>query len=314
MKSLTRFLLGCLLFLMAARPAAALDFSIDVSSYTFSNSIINYGVSVHLNADINDFDELIDGFQVTSPDGTFSLFVDTETLSASQGFLYPIFPDATDVIYGEWTLESLVLGLSFESYTFQVSDAGLSVLDYRPAQINFPSFGATGISPRPGISFAGPPDATQIGVGLTPATGEYPNGGFALLPASATQYLPPYQLTAGSNDLYVIYYLPNGNPDKVLIETPSEVAWNAVFTRSCIAFSEFTVSATDLRILGVERVGDAFRWRFPTEVGRTYDVEFTEDLNATSWQILQTIAGDGTVKSFQVAANPGTKFFRVVKR
>lgn len=314
MKSLPKLLLVCLVFLLGRHTGRALDFSIDVSSYTFSNSIINYGVSVHLDADFNDFDELIDGFMVTSPDGAFSLIVDTESLSASQGLLFPIFAEATQAIYGEWTLDSLVLGLSFESSTFQVSDAGLSILDYRPAQVNFPPFGAVGVSPRTGISFAGPSGVTGINVGLTPATGSYPNNGFASLPASATEYLPTYELNTGLNELYVIYNLPNGNPDQVLIESPSGVNWNAVFTRACVAFSEFTVSGQELRILTVERFGDELRWRFPTEAGSNYDVQFTEDLNANDWELLETITGDGTVKSFQVAADPATRFFRVVKR
>lgn len=314
MTSRITILLACVLLSTGTRPASALDFNLDISSYNYNNPTASYGVSVHLDADFNDFDELVDGYSVTSPDGTFVLFVSTESFSASQGFLFPDFTAATDAVYGEWTLESLVLGIPLDSQTFRVTSAGLSAADYRPAQITMPSFGATGVSPQPIITFSGPAGATDIGIGLSPETGAYPNGGFDLLPASASQYMPPYQLNAGLNEVYVIYHLPNGNPDKVNIEPPPGARWNAVFSRACLAFSEFSVGGTELRLAGPERVDNGFQWSFPTESGRDYDVEFTEDLNSGNWQVLETITGDGTAKSFQVAADPDTRFFRVVKR
>ena len=314
MKSRTAILLTCVLLFIGERLSSALDFNVDISSYNYSNSIVSYGVSVHLDADFSDFDELVDGFVVTSPDGTFSLSVSTESFSASQGFLFPNFPAATAAIYGEWTLEQTVIGLPFDSQTFRVSSAGLSVADYRPAQITSPSFRATGVSPQQIITFAGPAGATQIGIGLSPETGTYPNGGFAFLTANASQHTPPFQLSAGLNKVYVIYYLPAGEPEKVAIESPSDVAWNAVFSRACLAFSEFTVDGSELRLLGLERVGAQFRWSFASEAGRTYDVLYKDDLNSATWLTLQTINGDGGAKSFTVTPDQSARFFQVMRR
>lgn len=315
MNSRTKAFLLCAFLFTSARVASALDFNVDISSYNYSNSIINYGVSVHLSADFNDFDELVDGYSVTSPDGTFVLVVSTESFNASQGFLFPTLPVATAAVYGDWTFESLVLGFPLESQTFRVSSAGLSVADYPPAQITMPSFQAGGVSPQPIITFSGPPGATDIGIGLSPAAGEYPNEGFAFLPPSAGQYTPTFTLNPGLNEVYVIFYLPNGNPDKVLIESPSGIGWNAVLTRACLAFSEFSVGGGgELRLTGPERGGEGFRWSFPTESGRTYDVEFKEDLNASDWQVLQTITGDGSAKTFTVSANQNARFFRIARR
>jgi len=314
MKSRTALLLACALPFSGERLASALDFNVDISSYNYSNSVVSYGVSVHLDADFSDFNDFVDGFTVTSPDGMFSLSVSAESLSASQGFLFPNFPAATTAVYGDWTLEQTIIGLPLDSQIFRVSSAGLSAADYRPAQITSPSFRATGVSPQPNITFSGPPGATDIGIGLSPETGTYPNGGFAFLPANASQHTPPFQLSAGLNEVYVIYYLPAGNPDKVVIESPSDVAWNAVFSRACLAFSEFTVDGAELRLLGPERIGAQFRWSFATEAGRTYDVLYKDDLNSATWLPLQTINGDGSVKSFTVTPGQSARFFQVARR
>ena len=314
MKSRTAILLTCTLLFCGERLASALDFNVDISSYNYSNSVVSYGVSVHLDADFSDFDDFVDGFVVTSPDGRFSLSVNTDSFSASQGFLFPNFPAATAAVYGVWTLEQTIIGIPLDSQTFRVSSAGLSVADYRPAQITSPSFRATGVSPQPIITFSGPPGATSIGIGLSPETGTYPNGGFAFLPGNASQHTPPFQLSAGLNEVYVIYYLPAGNPEKVIIESPSGVAWNAVFSRACLAFSEFTVGGAELRLLGPERVGEQFRWSFATESGRTYDVLYKDDLNSATWLTLQTINGDGGTKSFTVTPGQPARFFQVAQR
>ena len=314
MTSQVRILLASLLLFIGARPASALDFNLDISSYTYSNSVVSYGVSAHLDVDLGDFDELIDGFTVTSPDGMLSLSVSIESLSASQGFLFPNFPAATEAVYGDWTLESTTIGIPFDSQTFRVSSAGLSTADYHPAQISSPAFRATGVSPQPIITFSGPPDATYIAIGLSPETGTYPHDGSTSLPANTSQFAPPFQLSAGLNEVYVVYYLSSGNPEMVVIESPSSVGWNAAFSRACLAFSEFTVGSGELKLIGPERLGNQFRWSFASEFGRTYDIEFKDNLNAANWQVLQTITGDGGVKTFTVSATLGRRFFRVARR
>ncbi len=43
--------------------------------------------------------------------------------------------------------------------------------------------------------------------------------------------------------------------------------------------------------------GTTFKLTFPTVYGPHYNVLFTSDLASGQWQILQTVAGDGTVKT-----------------
>ena len=83
------------------------------------------------------------------------------------------------------------------------------------------------------------------------------------------------------------------------------------------AFDKAIEQATERltqELLGPERIGSQFRWSFATQAGQTYDVEYKDDLNTTNWQVLQTISGDGTVKSFTVSATGAARFYRVARR
>ena len=118
----------------------------------------------------------------------------------------------------------------------------------------------------------------------------------------------------GNNQIFVLYYLPDQVPAKVTIGAPSGVAWSSLVSRAANAASRFSVGGAELRLLGPELVSGQFRWSFATEAGRTYDVEFNDHLGTANWQVLQTINGDGSVKSFSVSPDQGARFFRLARR
>ena len=314
MKFQTHTLLVCAVLLLGLRPASALDFYLDLSSYSEGNVTRGYGVSIHLDADFSDFDDFVDGFDLTSPGGDLFVAVSTESLNGSYGLLFPDFASATGAIYGEWTLRSTLVGFPLDTQTFRVESAGLAASDLPPARIVSPAFDATGVSATPLITFTGPADAIDINLGLSPETGSYPGGGFALLPGDATEYTPPFSLSAGLNEVFLIYYLPANDADKVTIGQPTGVAWSSSFTRASVANSQFTVSGAELKLSGPERVGNQFRWSFATEANRIYDVEYNDDLNTANWELLETINGDGSVKSFTVSPTQDARFFRIGRR
>ena len=258
----------------------------------------------------------MDGFAISSPGDDFFLFVDMDSLNGSAGLLFPNFAAMTAAIYGDWTLQQTVFGIPFDSDTFRVQSAGLTANDLPAARIVSPAFGSTGVSPTPVITFTGPASATSIGLALEPESGSYPNGGFERLLGNATQYTPPFSLDAGGNTLFLIYDLPPSIPAKITVGVPSGVLWSSLVSRSAEAVSHFTVGGggAELRLLGPERVGGQFRWSFATEAGRTYDVQFNDDLNTANWELSQTIPGDGSVKSFTVSPTQSARFFRVARR
>jgi hypothetical protein len=297
-------------------PARALEFLLDLASHTEGNTT-SYVASIFLEASENDFDEFVDGLAVISPGGDLVAFVTTESFSDSDGRIFPTFAGMTSVIFGDWTLQQTIFGLPFDSDTFRVQAAGFTTADLPPARIVSPAHGSTGVSPTPTVTFTGPANAQDIGVALLPESGSYPNGGFALLPGTATQHTPPFSLNAGQNTAFVIYYLPPSVPEKVTIGVPGGVLWSSWVSRAAEAVSRFTVGGggAEVRILGPERlITGQFRWSFATEAGRTYDVEFNDDLNSTNWRVVQTIHGDGSMNNFTITPEAGAGFFRIARR
>lgn len=308
-------LLASALLFAFARPAAALQFYLDLSNYSEQNTNAGYGVSIHLDASPGDFDELVDGFKVISPSGSMSVSASIDGPNGSFGLLFPSFAAATNAIFGNWTLQQTTLGLPFDSQTFRVRSTGLISTDLPSARVLSPAFDASGIPTTPVISFTGPGDATDIGLGLSPTSGSYPNDGFTLLPGTATQYTAPFALSGGLNEIFLIYYLQSLSAGKVTIEPPGGVSWSSLVSRSSVVNSRFTVDASvPLKLSGPERVGNQFRWSFPTETGSIYDVQFKDAFNAATWQLLQTINGDGAVKTFTVSPAQSARFFRIARR
>jgi len=52
-------------------------------------------------------------------------------------------------------------------------------------------------------------------------------------------------------------------------------------------------------------------FQFETVPGRTYYVEYCEDLGASAWSILETIPGDGTRKTAEDSSSAGRRFYRL---
>jgi hypothetical protein len=76
-------------------------------------------------------------------------------------------------------------------------------------------------------------------------------------------------------------------------------------------FSDFAIIQAPNRptITGLSYTAGTFSGSFQTQAGFNYVVRYKDDLNAASWQVLTTIPGDGTVKSFTDAGPAGTQRF-----
>jgi hypothetical protein len=80
-------------------------------------------------------------------------------------------------------------------------------------------------------------------------------------------------------------------------------------------FSNFTItpSASRPTITGLSFAAGAFSGSFQTQSGFNYVVQYKDNLNASMWQTLETISGDGTVKSFTDPGPAGAhRFYQVI--
>ena len=298
---------------LTCHAAFALDFQIDISTLTEAGGT-SYVAAVYLNASFDDFDELIDGFAITSPGGDLMVTASTEFLGNSDGKIFAAFTAMTSVIYGDWTLEQTVFDFPIESGTFRVQSAGLAATDLPVARILSPVFDSLGVSTTPAIIFSGPANAARIGLKLLPESGSYPNNGYVNLPANSTQFTAPYPLNPGLNEVFLFYELPRTLPEKVTVTAPTGVRWSSLVTLSAETSTRFTVGGSVLRLLGPERIGAQFRWSFASEVGRIYDVLYKDDLSSATWLTLQTINGDGGTKFFTATPGQPARFFQVARR
>jgi hypothetical protein len=76
-------------------------------------------------------------------------------------------------------------------------------------------------------------------------------------------------------------------------------------------FSDFSITQSAARptITGLAYTAGSFSGSFQTQSGHNYVVQYKDDLNASMWQTLTTIPGDGTVKSFTDPGPAGTQRF-----
>ena len=301
---------------LAVLPVQGLQFFLDISSYSQGAEPVGYGVNVFLDAGPDDFDDLIDGYQLTSPDGSLSVVISMESTRGAVGLLFSSFDQAASSMFGTWTVSETVFGTPLGEYPFEVTSEGFSESDLPSATLLFPASDATGVSVTPTLRFTGPAGADQIGVSLRPEVGSYPDEGFVRLPSSSIEYTPTFNLLPGLNQVSIIYYLPGAAAQKVFIGTPAGLRWQPNFSSAAVANSQFVVgeSNTEFRLSGPERKGDLLEWSFPTESQARYDVEQKGEVNSPTWQLLETLIGTGGTMTFSVSPEQSARFFRVTRR
>ena len=64
-------------------------------------------------------------------------------------------------------------------------------------------------------------------------------------------------------------------------------------------------------IVNLRRTTGSVVFSFQSQAGQSYQVESKGSLNTTSWQLQQTISGDGTLKHFTNTLTPTNRFFRL---
>jgi hypothetical protein len=88
--------------------------------------------------------------------------------------------------------------------------------------------------------------------------------------------------------------------------------WGATATSAAIMISVTNSSASPVTLVRSTWNGNDFSFSFLSQSGHSYDAEYTDSLGSGSWQLLTTIAGDGsmlTVTNHNVAA--AHRFYRV---
>ena len=74
-----------------------------------------------------------------------------------------------------------------------------------------------------------------------------------------------------------------------------------------------TLTVTLPQIVGVKQAGTNFSFSFQTVSGRTYLVQYENVLSSVGWSNLQTVPGDGTIKTFLTPINAAPqRFFRLL--
>jgi len=119
--------------------------------------------------------------------------------------------------------------------------------------------------------------------------------------ASGTYRLFNYTGTLTDNGL-VIGSLPAGTSATLDVTTDKQVNLNVVVT-----------PATPVTIINPDFAGGQFRLAFASENGRTYTVQYNNDLNSTNWMLLEQKVGDGTTQIItDTNPNPDARYYRVI--
>ena len=82
-------------------------------------------------------------------------------------------------------------------------------------------------------------------------------------------------------------------------------------TGNCYPSYFMLVPASGLTLRAV-RIGGNVQLSFPTQAGVTYRVFYASDLSSGTWTLLNTVLGDGTVKSISDPASSSHRFYKVV--
>lgn len=301
-------LLGVVL-LLGQTSARALSVSFDL----FRTGPSGYQIAVFLDATESDFDEFVDGYRLTSPHGAVQVMVSDVEPNGAEAAPFTTYTALIGEVIGEWTLESTVFGLQFETFTVRVQNIGLTSADLSEARLLHPLPNSTITETNPTFQFTGPTDGYIIGLTLSPATGSYPAGGTAVLPGTATTWQPPFSLLPGTNTIF-INYLRDVTDLKLRLDPNADGGLNASLYVHSFVIAEFLVGTVGPRITGPVRDGNQLTWSFPTESGKSYVVEYKNDsVDITGWQTLQTISGNGSPKTFSVTpgVSPAARFLRI---
>ena len=63
--------------------------------------------------------------------------------------------------------------------------------------------------------------------------------------------------------------------------------------------------------LSATLVGTDIHISFPTQIGVSYQVEYKNALPDPSWNLIETVVGDGTTKSVSYLANAPARYYTV---
>jgi hypothetical protein len=308
--SIRPVLVALLVCFACSRPAAALDFFMDLSRVT-ANGVTFNAVEVFLEANSSEFDDFVDEYVLISPNSDLTIST-TEFFNGFDGLGYANFTGMTNAIYGTWTLEDRVFGLLFNTRTFQVSPNGLTPADMPASAVLSPTNGTLVHAQPVTMTWQGPSSFDDVLVVLTHPQNSYPDG-VTNFPANVTQWTPSFELLAGTNEIYLNYSKAIPSNQEVTIGSPGG-PWSSGLYLHSVAFSEFTL-AGGLVITGPERLaGGQLRWSYQTSLGTNYVLQVATSPSPVSWTSFQTNAGNGSIQTFTVTPTPVPRFYRIELR
>ena len=78
---------------------------------------------------------------------------------------------------------------------------------------------------------------------------------------------------------------------------------------SVVDMGAYEIALPELRLLNPSRSGASFSLQVATLVGKTYCLEYKNDLSASAWTALPGVAGDGTTKILTDSNATGARRF-----
>ncbi len=106
---------------------------------------------------------------------------------------------------------------------------------------------------------------------------------------------------------------PSGSAFPVGSTTVTLTATDGSGNSGTCTFTVTVVHADAPTLTGVSYTGGTFQFSFPTQNGCTYLVQYKDTVDAAGWTTLETVPGDGSVKTVSDATATGTSRFYQVK-
>lgn len=249
--------------------------------------------------------------EVHSPNGLFTSSNGQPTSSgvASLGQLLD------EITNGVWTIYFNKNHPSEQQFTFSVSAAGVTTNLLQKVTILSPANGSTSVPSVPTYSWSGASGLDNLSVALYQTNYLV---GSTNPPSTATTWINPPPLAAGTNQLDVTYFsIGVTNFSFTMPVDSNSVPLSSWTTRADLqsqATSFFVVGSgiTPVQLANPNHTGGNFQFQFLSQSGKTNTVQSRTNLALGVWVDRTNILGDGTTMTVILPfSNAPTEFFRI---
>jgi hypothetical protein len=249
--------------------------------------------------------------EVHSPNDFF-VNLNNQPSSSGVGTLGEVLNEITN---GVWTIYINKNDPSEQQFTFSVSAAGVTTNLLQKVTILSPTNGSTSVPSVPNYSWSGASGLQYLSVSLY-QTNYFV--GATNLPTTATTWINPPPLAAGTNQLDVIYYSIGVTNFSFTMPVDSNsvplYGWSPQADFQSQATSFFVVGSgiTPVQLANPNRTGNNFQFQFLSQSGKTNSVQSRTNLTLGVWVNRTNILGDGSTKTVVLPiGNNSKEFFRV---